>query len=309
VHQISLNPLSMIIVDEALNRGIDVEIIDSKLGYFCLTKDNISVVCHESLSELTSSIASSICNNKFLSSSILRENHINTTNQLIVEDIDSALLFLEKYKKVVLKPIDGEQGNGVIVGISSKNDLISAYTEVKSFQKLIIEDYIEGIDVRFVIIDYQVIAVASRTPPILKGDGISTINQLIENYNKKSLLDSDGISFIPIDIGTMLSIASSNYTLESILKDNQNLQVRMNSNVHTGGTIKDITNDISDDFKNIAIKIAKIINIPVVGIDMMIPSLNSTEYTFIEANERPGLINHEPYPTAEKFIDFIFKQK
>jgi len=28
----------------------------------------------------------------------------------------------------------------------------------------------------------------------------------------------------------------------------------------------------------------------------------------IEANERPGLANHEPQPVAERFIDFLFPQ-
>jgi hypothetical protein len=27
---------------------------------------------------------------------------------------------------------------------------------------------------------------------------------------------------------------------------------------------------------------------------------------FIEANERPGLANHEPQPTAERFVDLLF---
>jgi hypothetical protein len=27
---------------------------------------------------------------------------------------------------------------------------------------------------------------------------------------------------------------------------------------------------------------------------------------FIEANERPGLANHEPQPTAARFVDFLF---
>jgi hypothetical protein len=27
---------------------------------------------------------------------------------------------------------------------------------------------------------------------------------------------------------------------------------------------------------------------------------------FVEANERPGLANHEPQPTAAAFIDFLF---
>ena len=30
------------------------------------------------------------------------------------------------------------------------------------------------------------------------------------------------------------------------------------------------------------------------------------EYAFIEANERPGLANHEPQPTAKAFVDYLF---
>ena len=32
------------------------------------------------------------------------------------------------------------------------------------------------------------------------------------------------------------------------------------------------------------------------------------DYVFIEANERPGLANHEPQPTAERFVDLLFPQ-
>ena len=48
------------------------------------------------------------------------------------------------------------------------------------------------------------------------------------------------------------------------------------------------------------------IDIPVVGIDLIVPSHCEPDYVFIEANERPGLANHEPQPTAERFIDLLF---
>jgi D-alanine-D-alanine ligase-like ATP-grasp enzyme len=45
---------------------------------------------------------------------------------------------------------------------------------------------------------------------------------------------------------------------------------------------------------------------PVVGLDLMVPDVDGPEYVMVEANERPGLANHEPQPTAERFIDFLF---
>ncbi len=47
-------------------------------------------------------------------------------------------------------------------------------------------------------------------------------------------------------------------------------------------------------------------DIPVTGIDLLVPAVDGPDYVFIEANERPGLANHEPQPTAERFIDFLF---
>jgi hypothetical protein len=35
---------------------------------------------------------------------------------------------------------------------------------------------------------------------------------------------------------------------------------------------------------------------------------NGPDYVIIEANERPGLANHEPQPTAERFVDLLFPQ-
>jgi D-alanine-D-alanine ligase-like ATP-grasp enzyme len=48
------------------------------------------------------------------------------------------------------------------------------------------------------------------------------------------------------------------------------------------------------------------LDIPVTGLDLIVPSPSDPQGVFIEANERPGLANHEPQPTAERFIDLLF---
>ena len=42
------------------------------------------------------------------------------------------------------------------------------------------------------------------------------------------------------------------------------------------------------------------------GIDLLVPDVTGDDYVFVEANERPGLANHEPQPTAAAFVDFLF---
>ena len=57
---------------------------------------------------------------------------------------------------------------------------------------------------------------------------------------------------------------------------------------------------------SVAYGIGLALDIPVVGLDMMVPAADQPDYVFIEANERAGLANHEPQPTAERFIDLLF---
>jgi len=84
------------------------------------------------------------------------------------------------------------------------------------------------------------------------------------------------------------------------------LRVRRTANLHTGGTLHDVTGQVHHALVEAGIKAARAIDIPVVGIDLMVPSPLQPDYAFIEANERPGLANHEPQPTAERFMDLLF---
>jgi D-alanine-D-alanine ligase-like ATP-grasp enzyme len=53
---------------------------------------------------------------------------------------------------------------------------------------------------------------------------------------------------------------------------------------------------------------AELLKMPVVGLDLIVDAPNEARYQVIEANERPGLANHEPAPTAEKFVDLLFPE-
>ena len=57
---------------------------------------------------------------------------------------------------------------------------------------------------------------------------------------------------------------------------------------------------------DLCVRAARALDIPMVGLDLMVPAADQPEYVFIEANERAGLANHEPQPTAERFVDLLF---
>ena len=66
-----LNPYARLLVDEAIRRGIHAEVIDAENGYFRLTLGGRSIVCRESLSELTSAVAMSRCQDKCVTLKLL----------------------------------------------------------------------------------------------------------------------------------------------------------------------------------------------------------------------------------------------
>ena len=84
--------------------------------------------------------------------------------------------------------------------------------------------------------------------------------------------------------------------------------MRKTANLHTGGTIHDVTDKLHSKLREAAIDAAQAIDIPVTGLDFIVPAVDEPDYAIIEANERPGLANHEPQPTAERFIDLLFPQ-
>ena len=66
-----LNPYARIIADEALRRGIEVEVLDAEWVELRLTSGARSIVTRESLSELTSAVAMSRCDDKRMTRRVL----------------------------------------------------------------------------------------------------------------------------------------------------------------------------------------------------------------------------------------------
>ena len=304
-----LNPYAEIIVNEARRRGIAVNIIDGEEGYFELTFGGRSIICRESLTELTSATAMSRCANKLVTQRLLYQAGLNVPAQIQAGDNEYNNIFLQKNGSVVAKPVDSEQGKGITVNIKDTDELKLAIQEAKRHSSnVILEEYIAGLDLRIVLIDYKMVAAAVRNPPEISGNGNSKIIDLIEKQSRRREAATQGESTIPIDQITERCIRKNGYSMEDVLPVGEKLCLRETANLHTGGTIHDVTDKLHPKLKAVAEKSARLLKIPVVGLDMLVKDPSDDEYTIIEANERPGLANHEPQPVVERFIDFLFPQ-
>jgi GNAT-family acetyltransferase (TIGR03103 family) len=305
----SLNPYARIIIREAQRRGIFVEVLDPEGGYFELSFGGRSIVCRESLSELTTAIAMSRCDDKSTTHRLLRQAGLRVPAQIKVEDEPQALTFLEKYASVVVKPARGEQGAGISVDVRDAESLSEAIAAARQVCDIVIlEEYVTGDDLRIIVINEKVVAAAIRKPAHIIGNNRDTVQTLIEKQSRRRAAATGGESHIPLDRETERCIQESGYGLDSILSENERLLVRKTANLHTGGTIHDVTDQLHPTLRKAAIDAARAIDIPVTGLDFIVPKVDGADYAIIEANERPGLANHEPQPTAERFIDLLFPQ-
>jgi D-alanine-D-alanine ligase-like ATP-grasp enzyme len=134
------------------------------------------------------------------------------------------------------------------------------------------------------------------------------VRELIEKYNRRRMAVTGGESQVPTDSETARCIEQLNFTWDSVPDAGQQVPLRKTANLHTGGTIHDVTDQLHPALAEAAESAARALDIPVTGLDLMVPDLSKDEYRIIEANERPGLANHEPQPTAERFVDLLFPQ-
>jgi GNAT-family acetyltransferase (TIGR03103 family) len=303
----ALNPYARIIVNEALRRGIGVDVTDAEGGFFRLTHGGRAVHCRESLSELTSAVAMSVCDDKRVSRRVVERAGVRVPARADALDAKTLATFLERHGSVVVKPARGEQGNGVAVGLTTLDEIEAAIERAgRICPEVFVEEEVAGMDLRLIVIDFRVVAAAIRKPATIIGDGSSTIARLIERQSRRRAAATGGESTIPDDAETARSIAAAGYDRDSVLDQGVELQVRKTANLHTGGTIHDVTEMVHGQLIDAAIRVARAIDIPVVGVDFMVRDPREPDYAFIEANERPGLANHEPQPTAERFVDLLF---
>ncbi|MCT7659390.1 N-acetylglutaminylglutamine synthetase [Mycobacterium deserti] len=302
-----LNPYARIIADEAMRRGIWVEVLDAGAGEMRLSHGGRSVITRESLSEYTSAVAMARCDDKRLTRRLVSEKGIAVPKGRLATFDEHDHAFLEEVGDVVVKPTRGEQGKGITVGVNGPDELDAALVRAREeHPNVLIEQRAPGDDLRLVVIDGRVVAAALRKPAEVVGTGHHTVRELIEAQSRRRAAATGGESRIPIDAVTEATVAEAGWSFDDVLPEGERLRVRRTANLHQGGTIHDVTATVNQHLCEVAVTAAAAIGIPVTGIDLLVPDVTGTDYVFIEANERPGLANHEPQPTAKAFVDYLF---
>jgi GNAT-family acetyltransferase (TIGR03103 family) len=107
-----LNPYARIIADEARRRGISVEVLDAEWGEMRLSLAGRSIVTRESLSELTTAVAMSRCDDKRITRRILQSVGITVPRGRTATGDEHDAAFLAGVGEVVVKPAPASRAAG-----------------------------------------------------------------------------------------------------------------------------------------------------------------------------------------------------
>ncbi|MCC5947172.1 MAG: N-acetylglutaminylglutamine synthetase [Nitriliruptoraceae bacterium] len=306
-HLDDLNPYARLVADEALRRGVTVHIVDAESGLLRLSHGGRTLQTRESLSELTTAVALAKCDDKRLTRRLLDDAGLRVPRGRVASHDADDVAFLHEVGEVVVKPARGEQGQGITVGVTDEDALLDAVALAERYcPDVLLEEFVRGDDLRVVVIDHKVIAAAVRLPAMVVGTGEHTISELIAATSRRRAAATGGEATIPMDELTTRCVEAAGYEMDEVLAPGVELFVRRTANLHTGGTIQDVTSVLHPDLAAASVRASEVLDIPVVGLDLLVPDVEAPDHVFIEANERPGLANHEPQPTAERFVDLLF---
>lgn len=272
--------------------------------------------------DATGAIAESIAQDKELTKKLLDAAGVPVPQGRSVVDPDDAwAAALEIGLPVVIKPKDGNQGKGVTVNVTTREQLDAGFRAASEFRDdILVERYLPGHDYRLLVVGDKLVAAARREPPQVIGDGKHTVRELVDEVNRDPRR-GDGhatsltkIRFDDIALGTLVQ---QGMNADSVPALGQRVVLRNNANLSTGGTATDVTDDVHPEVAERAIAAAHMIGLDICGVDLVADSvlkpMENVGGGIVEVNAAPGLRMHlapsfgKPRAIGEAIMDTLFK--
>src|SRR5690554_207217 len=297
---------TQILIAEVLRRNLPFEVIDADNNLISVTYNNKNFVIHEgTISDANSLIAFWISNDKWMTRQFLQRNGISFPAGVLLKRGYQPESLNNVHFPAVVKPVNTDHGIGVSTNIKNKQELLSAIDNAFRFaEKVIVEEFFSGQEYRFLVIDYKVRAIACREPANVTGDGKSSIRQLIDKKNEARGNDyRHPLLKIVVDEEVKRHLNVLSYTPDTILQEGEKVYLRKNSNLSTGGDSIDVTDEIPDYYKDVAVKASQSAELRIAGIDIIIKDLDvkpsPENYIVVELNA-PAMLSMHNYPYIGK---------
>ena len=221
---------------------------------------------------------------------------------------------------VAVKPLIGNHGRGVSTNIEDDQALRDAFDIAASRNpSVIVERYIRGEDHRLLVIDGTLVAAARRRPAHVVGNGIDTLQALVDEENRdprRGVGHENLLTQIQLDEQSQRLIDQQNLTLQSVIPAGEMVFLKPTANLSTGGTATDVTDDVHPEVRYAAERIARLVGLDIIGIDLLAETLTrpleEQSAAVVEVNAGPGFRMHlspthgEGRDVGRPVIDMLF---
>jgi cyanophycin synthetase len=183
----------------------------------------------------TLEIATEIAADKDLTRKLLMEARLPVPHGILARSEAEAMkAAAELGCPVVVKPLDGDHGRGLNVGLMTAGEVRWASGLARDHSRtIIVEKHLDGNDHRLLVIGDKVIAVAERVPAHVAENGCSTISELTGLANQDPRRGEGHCSVltrIAVDECVQHFLSGHGFSAESVPHMGQRVQLRPTAN-------------------------------------------------------------------------------
>jgi len=312
---------SKMLVKAAQDLGLTVKVVAGSKNFIEVSSDTQSMYIQATAFSVNNQVATRIANNKYLTKKVLRQHGVPTLRSWLITKKSEAKKIIAKHQPFpfVLKPAQGAHGNDVYVNIESEEEafpLLDKIFKGKTDEGYLLEQYFVGHDLRVFVVGKEGVAVLERIPANVTGDGQHTVRQLVQKFNQHPLVGEGyekPMCKIRLNGEAKRTLEKQGFTLKSIPEKDQQVFVRQNANISTGGIGRDATDSIPEKVKQLAVDACQAIGLEIAGVDILFND-QSGEAVILEINDCPGIDVHhfpvigKPRNVAKSIMSYLFQE-
>jgi len=318
----AFGPSTQAIVDEAASRDIPVMRLDHQ-SLVQLGQGVHQQRIRATMTSKTPSLAVDIAGDKELTARLLAAAGLPVPRSESVRDVEDAIVVANRVGyPVVIKPLDGNHGRGVVLEIKDEAGVRAAFEVARDESKrgwVVVETFVAGRDYRVLVVGGRLAALAERVPAHVVGDGAQTVAQLVAEVNadpRRGIGHEKVLTRIKVDDAAVALVTSQGYAMDDVVPEGVMVKLTLTANMSTGGISIDRTDEAHPDNIEIAEQAAVVVGLDVAGIDFVTPDITEPVRerggAIVEVNAAPGFRMHthptigEPQYVARPVLDLLF---
>lgn len=249
-----------------------------QLGWGC----NAAIMDRSGLGH-SSATGARACANKHLSACFLRSAGLPAPTHHLVWSRDQAWAAAQHLgMPVVVKPADRNRGEGVSTRINDESALTTAWNNATQTSRLIlVEKQVPGNCIRIYVFRGEVLYAIKRLPKSVRGDGQRTVTELVADANRQEQEKPpwDRRKAFPLDGLARQCLADSGLSPDAVPTEGQLAPLRPFSTAEWGGVVEDLTPALHPDNRELALRVARLLELETAGVDLITPNAAQPWYS------------------------------